>query len=182
MRSDKFRVALEAWNFCNGAIGGPLSEKLPSPRYADCVDDLRTGANLVSEEINSLRPPQRIPGFPPIQDENVYAIAKEQYIGELCQAQFTNQTTSWYFWKSMLKNGNFNLLYGYCPAVGHKGNFRCYNFTAGCMNNPIVHHEPSKPDGNGGLKGRFYGTYDIIPHPGEPSYFEVKWTRLLDKR
>jgi hypothetical protein len=49
------------------------------------------------------------------------------------------------------------------------------------MNQPQVFHEPSASDGNGGLKGRFYGTYDLIP-VSHPSSFEVSWERSLDKR
>jgi len=49
------------------------------------------------------------------------------------------------------------------------------------MNQPSVVHEPSQPDGNGGLVGRFYGTYDIGPS-SDKSVFEVRWKRSQDKR
>jgi hypothetical protein len=176
MKSNSFRLALEAWNFCNGAVGGSLSSSLPSPRYADCVNDTRFGTHQVSEAVNALRLPQPIPGYPIVKDENSYAIIKEQYLGDLCHSN------DWYFWKAMLKGGNFEMSYGYCPKTGAKAdNFICFNKTAGCMNQPLVYHEKSVPDGKGGLVGRFYGTYDILP-TSDQSRFEVKWRRNADGR
>ncbi len=89
MASEHLRVEFEAWNFCNGARGGPSN--LPSPRsvvsglflhrliaffarYADCFDT--TGEQLVSETANGLRPSDPLPHFPPTQGINLRAFLK----------------------------------------------------------------------------------------------------------
>lgn len=66
----------------------------------------------------------------------------------------------------MLKNGNFDTEAALCPANGKKrGPFRkpkkfpC--FGKGCMNQPLVYHNPSKLQSTGKLKGKFCGSYDF---------------------
>lgn len=52
MKSEKVRVAVEGWNFCNRV--GIESPEAPSPRWADCTD-------INCEESDGTLPSPRIP-------------------------------------------------------------------------------------------------------------------------
>ncbi|CAK9179537.1 unnamed protein product [Ilex paraguariensis] len=209
MRRDGLRVAFEAWNFCNEV--GKEAPGMGSPRAADCFDLSsnpkhrrrshrlenilsREGYPLidhkVSEADNKLGVGKPFPGLTPNAANNpdLYAAEKELYLGSLCQV--TDTPNPWQFWMVMLKNGNYDTKSGLCPENGKKvppfnpGRFPC--FGDGCMNQPLLYHQPTSLSGNGTiLRGGFNGTYDLSPPgPGSSttavvglSYFEVVWEK-----
>eukprot|EP01018_Ginkgo_biloba_P015689 Gb_14243 [translate_table: standard] len=170
MRSNKLRVALESWNFCNEV--GVESLALPSPRLADCADlschfNSSSGASCdeckaiqkVEEKDNALRVGDPFPSSyssgigSKIRDPDAYAIEKELYLASLCKVE-AEESLPWYFWMIMLKNGNYDLRSGMCPYAGQRGGnnsagdfsgkyFPC--FGKGCMNHPAVYHNLSRP-------------------------------------
>ncbi|BBN08493.1 hypothetical protein MPTK1_4g12040 [Marchantia polymorpha subsp. ruderalis] len=134
MRSDKVRVAAEAWNFCNRV--GMQTDSALSPRWADCADlspSLSTSGELavddpalrevlykVSDFDNELKTGDSFPQhegeeFRSVDDPDLYAVEKEKYLASLCAV---NQPVPWHFWMIMLKNGNFDLKSNLCPIAG----------------------------------------------------------------
>ncbi|KAH9569470.1 hypothetical protein CY35_03G135400 [Sphagnum magellanicum] len=196
MTSEKVRVAVEGWDFCNRA--GDLSSGSPSPRWADCadlqcissstVDGFSTCnvSNEVTDKDNELQSgdPFPITSFLNPANADLYAVEKEKYLASLCEVD--SGMRPWYFWMVMLKNGNFDEASGLCKsfatkpmkffnprtsAVQGSSGFPC--FGSGCMNQPLVYHNWSSGSGNGvlnsqsSLTGSFYGTYDL--HVESPS-------------
>ncbi|KAH8968635.1 hypothetical protein BDL97_03G137900 [Sphagnum fallax] len=190
MTSEKVRVAVEGWDFCNRA--GDLSSGSPSPRWADCadlqcissstVDGFSTCnvSNEVGDKDNELQSgdPFPITSFLNPANADLYAVEKEKYLASLCEVDSGMQP--WYFWMVMLKNGNFDEASGLCKsfatkpmkffnprtsAVQGSSGFPC--FGPGCMNQPLVYHNWSSGGGSGvlnsqsSLTGSFYGTYDL---------------------
>ncbi|KAJ7541420.1 hypothetical protein O6H91_10G058800 [Diphasiastrum complanatum] len=217
MRSNSARVGMEGWNFCNGAP--QVLPGQPSPRWADCADLLcyDTGNTnctvnyLVTEQDNQLRTGDPFPTGPFINfnDSTLYAAEKERYLGSLCNVTNIRPNSteeSWQYWMIMLKNGNFDVKSGLCPAtsssiqkpkplttLANLASFPC--FGSGCMNQPAVLHSWSSPqwrceptpDGNCTftqpqvLRGGFAGTYDINPILNisyqNRSFFSVEWQK-----
>eukprot|EP00850_Spirogloea_muscicola_P010392 SM000061S19219 [mRNA] locus=s61:267048:270175:+ [translate_table: standard] len=136
MRGRRLRVAMEGWNFCNkaGPQQTPAEAQLDSPRWADCADlQCPDGAaaanttgctvrNLVTDEDNWLRFGDGFPAASAAAYENAsnpddYAMQKEHYLASLCEVveEDDQQQLPWHFWMIMLKNGNFNPGWGFCP-------------------------------------------------------------------
>ncbi|CAA2954736.1 uncharacterized protein LOC111373188 [Olea europaea var. sylvestris] len=176
MRRDGLRVAFEAWNFCNEV--GEEAPGMGSPRAADCFDiSNHSLIHKVSEEDNKLGIGKQFPGLNPkaLNNPDLYAAEKEIYLGSLCQV--SHAAKPWQFWMVMLKNGNYDTKSGLCPENGKKvppfnpGRFPC--FGSGCMNQPILYHQPTSLDGKDTMKGGFNGTYELDGN----SYFEVVWEK-----
>nr|XP_043636653.1 uncharacterized protein LOC122607694 [Erigeron canadensis] len=205
MKRDGLRVAFEAWNFCNEV--GVEAPSMGSPRAADCFDLVSGGKDgyrldhKVSEDDNRLGIGDSFSGLSPkaLDDPDLYAAAKEVYLGNLCQVA-ENNTNPWQFWMVMLKNGNYDTTSGLCPQDGKKvppfppGRFPC--FGNGCMNQPILAHQPTSITWSGPnktvigygsdsvpvMQGGFNGTYDLGPGTGgggNVSYFEVTWKKRV---
>ncbi|PIN11427.1 hypothetical protein CDL12_15966 [Handroanthus impetiginosus] len=207
MKSPNARFALEAWNFCNEV--GKEAPNMGSPRMADCADldcsaltDNWSSLFLhernkcevhqkVNESYNRLGAGDRFPigGFKCYTDPDLYAVEKELFLGSLCEVPDSDEP--WYFWMIMLKNGNFDKNTTLCPENGKKvskivtnRSFPC--FGKGCMNQPLVYHNPSKvvlsSDKNASLVGGFYGTYDLDANVNAgvgKSFFSVSWEKNL---
>ncbi|KAK1258806.1 hypothetical protein QJS04_geneDACA024846 [Acorus gramineus] len=201
MKRDGLRVALEAWNFCNEV--GAEAPNMGSPRAADCFDLLPKQylsgmpklevSHLVTEEDNSLGVGDPMPGAPPKYLDNVdlYAVAKEIYLGDKCQVRDTPKP--WQFWMIMLKNGNMDTSASLCPKDGVKvgpfppqSRFPC--FGKGCMNQPLVYHKYTRFVGNDTLRGSFYGSYDLdavvtrnenTNREQSYSYYSVTWDKQV---
>lgn len=88
----------------------------------------------------------------------------------------------------MLKNGNFDTRTGWCPENGKvvppftTKRFPCYG--EGCMNQPILNHQPTQLLGDGTMRGWFNGTYDLDADIGKGldnnvSFYEVVWEKKL---
>ncbi|KAH7678539.1 hypothetical protein IHE45_06G003000 [Dioscorea alata] len=188
MKRDGLRVAIEAWNFCNEV--GSEAPLMGSPRAADCFD-LSPGNQLehkVDEAVNKLGVGQSFPGIDPeaLKNPDLYAAAKELYLGSLCQA--AEKPNPWQFWMLMLKNGNFDTTSGLCPKNGKKadpfpqpGNFPC--FGKGCMNQPLLYHNQTSLSDKQ-MRGAFWGTYDLNANLSsgneditDISYFQVVWEK-----
>lgn len=206
MERDGLRVGFEAWNFCN-EVGKEEAPSMGSPRAADCFDlssqnvvilcckgkgaeEELTLNHKVTEADNKLGVGKVFPGLSPkaLNNPDLYAAEKELYLGSLCEvAEDTSTTTPkkpWQFWMIMLKNGNFDTKSGLCPENGKKvppfsspGRFPC--FGDGCMNQPLLHHQPTSLSTNGTMKGGFNGTYDHLATSGGISYFEVIWEKKV---
>ncbi|CAM6097923.1 unnamed protein product [Calypogeia fissa] len=144
MRSDRVRVAVEGWDFCNRAgyssspipihsgqsqgqgTDGPLSVVGGSPRWADCTDlvcptgssGTCTAVNRVSDSDNNLGPGDAFPcsGFTSYNNADLFAIEKEKFLGLLCAVD-DSQPYPWNFWMVMVKNGNFDENSGLCPVA-----------------------------------------------------------------
>uniref|UniRef100_A0A804M7H6 DUF7705 domain-containing protein n=1 Tax=Zea mays TaxID=4577 RepID=A0A804M7H6_MAIZE len=166
MRRDGLRVAWEAWNFCNEV--GQEAPGMGSPRGADCFDLLETSsdeegrpvysvAHLVSDADNRLGAGDPFPGSPPgaarVTDADLYAPAKELYLGDRCQVADT--PAPWQFWMVMLKNGNLDTTAAACPENGRPARpfpqtsrFPC-PAGAGCMNQPLLFHNRTALDDAG---------------------------------
>ncbi|KAL0291998.1 UNVERIFIED_CONTAM: hypothetical protein Scaly_2611000 [Sesamum calycinum] len=183
MRRDGLRVAFEGWNFCNEV--GQEAPDMGSPRAADCFD-LSNGSLIhkVTEADNKLGVGVSFPGVSPnaLNNPDLYAVEKELYLGSLCEISDTPKP--WQFWMVMLKNGNYDTNSGLCPENGKKvppfkpGRFPC--FGSGCMNQPILYHQPTALDGNGIMRGGFNGSYDLNSSTGgSTSYFEVVWEKKV---
>eukprot|EP00249_Psilotum_nudum_P000872 c13029_g1_i1 orf=248-1840(+) len=214
MKDHRVRVSIEAWDFCNNV--GRDSLGLPSPRQADCADiwcPSGTGPCTVFQHVklqdNMLKAGDVFPqaAFKDSADPDQYAVEKELYLASLCEVR-KSQSEAWQFWTVMLKNGNFDLSSGSCPStspqsrtiprpfkrVVSKSSFPC--FGTGCMNQPLVYHNWSRPELNcnprsnrdclsqkgQALSGGFYGTYDVDSGPVQrqsenKSYFSVTWNK-----
>lgn len=167
------------------------------------------GANLslnhkVTEADNKLGVGKDFPGLSPkaLNNPDLYAAEKELYLGSLCEVDDTDSTSGsaspekpWQFWMIMLKNGNYDTTSGLCPENGKKvppfspGRFPC--FGDGCMNQPLLYHQPtslSTTNGSNTMRGGFNGTYDLDSditsttngHTGAGiSYFEVIWEKKV---
>ncbi|PSS06270.1 Calcium and calcium/calmodulin-dependent serine/threonine-protein kinase [Actinidia chinensis var. chinensis] len=189
MATDSLRVGFEGWNFCNEV--GREAPFMGSPRAADCFHLSRADYSLnhkVTEADNKLGVGKPFPGLSSkaLNNPDLYAVEKELYLGSLCEAGDTRKP--WQFWMIMLKNGNYDTLSGLCPEDGkkvppfHPGRFPC--FGDGCMNQPLLYHQPttlSTSHGNGTMRGSFNGTYDLGSEirggMDEISYFEVVWEK-----
>lgn len=84
----------------------------------------------------------------------------------------------------MLKNGNYDTKSGLCPENGKKvppfnpGRFPC--FGKGCMNQPILYHQPTSLLADDIMRGGFNGTYDLGSSTGgSSSFFEVLWEKKV---
>ncbi|KAK6803943.1 hypothetical protein RDI58_001727 [Solanum bulbocastanum] len=186
MRRDGLRVGLEAWNFCN-----EVGEEVPgmgSPRAADCFDLSESSlSHKVTESDNKLGVGKSFPGLSPKakNDPDLYAAEKELYLGSLCEVDDTPRP--WQFWMIMLKNGNYDSKSGLCPENGKKvppfkpGRFPC--FGGGCMNQPILFHQPTYLSDDETMMGGFNGTYDLGSTAGSSSssFFEVVWEKKVGK-
>ncbi|GJM94971.1 hypothetical protein PR202_ga11659 [Eleusine coracana subsp. coracana] len=204
MRRDGLRVAWEAWNFCNEV--GEEAPGMGSPRGADCFD-LETSvdehgepvyevAHKVTDADNRLRAGDPFPGTAAsnatVTDVDLYAAAKEVYLGELCQVADDPSSSPWQFWMVMLKNGNLDTTAAICPENGRPARpfpqtsrFPCPG-GAGCMNQPLVFHNRTALDGTGRwLRGGVLGTYELDAAAAETdlgsrddvSYYEVTWEK-----
>ncbi|WCJ22619.1 hypothetical protein M5689_004700 [Euphorbia peplus] len=189
MRRDGLRVAFEAWNFCNEV--GVEAPSMGSPRAADCFDlsssSSTTLKHKVTEADNKLGVGKSFPGLPPeaLSNADLYAAEKEKYLGSLCEVEDT--PNPWQFWMVMLKNGNYDTKSGSCPMNGKKtpgfppGRFPC--FGEGCMNQPILYHQPTQLINGTILRGSFNGTYELNAETGVKtdgiSYYEVVWEKKL---
>lgn len=147
----------------------------------------------MKESDNRLRAGDTFPitKFTPYTDPDIYAAEKERFLGSLCKNPDSSQP--WYFWMIMLKNGNFDKTTTLCPENGKKvskivtdRSFPC--FGEGCMNQPLVYHNPSKivalDDNHVSVVGGFYGTYDLDANltagvVGGTSFFSASWQRNL---
>ncbi|KAM3323636.1 hypothetical protein P3S67_004787 [Capsicum chacoense] len=186
MRRDGLRVALEAWNFCNEV--GEEAPGMGSPRAADCFDLSDSSlSHKVTESDNKLGVGKSFPGLSPKakNDPDLYASEKELYLGSLCEVDDTPRP--WQFWMIMLKNGNYDTRSGLCPENGKKvppfkpGRFPC--FGKGCMNQPILFHQPTSLFDDETMRGCFNGTYDLGSTTGgsssSSSFFEVIWEKKV---
>lgn len=211
MKRDELRVAFEAWNFCNEV--GHEAPSMGSPRAADCFHLLSSPppplssrkhqnslaqksttsacsiAHKVTEEHNKLGVGKPFPGITQtaLTNPDLYAAAKEDYLGSLCQVDDTPRP--WQFWMIMLKNGNFDTTAGLCPSNGKRvgpfhapGRFPC--FGPGCMNQPTFYHDPtSLSEDNCTLSGGFKGSYDLGADISKGidgmSYYEVIWEKQV---
>ncbi|GJN35694.1 hypothetical protein PR202_gb24494 [Eleusine coracana subsp. coracana] len=202
MRRDGLRVAWEAWNFCNEV--GEEAPGMGSPRGADCFD-LETSvdehgepvyevAHKVSDADNRLAAGDPFPGTAAANatDVDLYAAAKEVYLGDLCQVADDDPSSSpWQFWMAMLKNGNLDTTAALCPENGRPARpfpqtsrFPCPG-GAGCMNQPLVFHSRTALDGTGRwLRGGVFGTYELdaaaaaeLGSRDDVSYYEVTWEK-----
>ncbi|KAI3460733.1 hypothetical protein Pfo_017396 [Paulownia fortunei] len=183
MRRDGLRVAFEGWNFCNEV--GKEAPDMGSPRAADCFDLSNSSLiHKVTEADNKLGVGVPFPGLSPnaLNNPDLYAVEKELYLGSLCEISDTPKP--WQFWMVMLKNGNYDTKSGLCPQNGKKvppfnpGRFPC--FGSGCMNQPILYHQPTALDGNGTMRGGFNGSYELNSTGGSGiSYFEVVWEKKV---
>lgn len=183
MITDGLRIALEAWNFCNEV--GEEAPGMGSPRAADCFhlsDSSLT--HKVTESDNKLGVGKTFPGLSPKAKNNpdLYAVEKELYLGSLCEVDDTPRP--WQFWMIMLKNGNYDTKSGLCPENGKKvppfnpGRFPC--FGKGCMNQPILYHQPTSLLADDIMRGGFNGTYDLGSSTGgSSSFFEVLWEKKV---
>ncbi|XVF72830.1 hypothetical protein PTKIN_Ptkin12aG0152400 [Pterospermum kingtungense] len=186
MRRDGLRVAFEAWNFCNEvAYEAP---GMGSPRAADCFDIAdSTLVHKVSEADNRLGVGKPFKGLSPdaLNNPDLYAAEKELYLGSLCEV--SEDSKPWQFWMVMLKNGNFDTRNSWCPENGKvvppftTTRFPCYG--EGCMNQPILNHQPTQLLGDGTMRGWFNGTYDLDADIGKGldniSFYEVVWEKKL---
>ncbi|XP_068664603.1 uncharacterized protein [Aristolochia californica] len=204
MKRDSLRLALESWNQCN-----EVGEEVPfqgSPRAADCFDVLselsddkddksmmHSIIHRVTEEDNKLGVGDPFLGVPPeaLHDVDLYAPAKEAYLGYQCQVN--EYPHPWQFWMIMLKSGNMDVFAGLCPENGKKigpfgpsTRFPC--FGPGCMNHPIIFHNYTSMQGdNVTLQGSFYGTYDLDANrrvnleSQNISYYSVVWEKEIGK-
>lgn len=126
--------------------------------------------------------------FTSYNDPDSYAVEKELYLASLCEVH--DSADPWQFWMVMLKNGNFDTKTALCPENGKRVSpiitdrkFPC--FGEGCMNHPLIYHDPSKVYNSGeqmaSLVGSFYGTYDLdadlAEGVGNNSYFSVSWEK-----
>ncbi|XP_021729536.1 uncharacterized protein LOC110696527 [Chenopodium quinoa] len=208
MKNPNTRIGFEAWNFCNEV--GFEAPHMGSPRLADCADlqcpiiHEVVNADIVNKESvckvhHKVKPSDNrlgagdnfpIPGFQPYADPDRYAVEKELYLASLCEVSESGDP--WQFWMIMLKNGNFDKNTTLCPENGKKvakivtdRKFPC--FGKGCMNQPLVYHNQSKPVFNeqqeASLSGGFYGSYDLDADfskgVGNKSFFSVSWKKNL---
>ncbi|KAJ4727914.1 Serine/threonine protein kinase [Melia azedarach] len=200
MRRDGLRVAFEAWNFCNEV--GQEAPGMGSPRAADCFDlsskhnyhrrkqRLKNSSSLiqkVSEADNKLGVGKTFHGLNPeaVNNPDLYATEKELYLGALCQVE--DNPKPWQFWMVMLKNGNYDTRSGLCPENGkpaqpfNPGRFPC--FGKGCMNQPILCHQPTQLLEDGTMRGSFNGTYDLGADIGAGldgiSFYQVVWEKKV---
>ncbi|XVF21992.1 hypothetical protein REPUB_Repub12eG0136300 [Reevesia pubescens] len=185
MKRDGLRVAFEAWNFCNEVVYE--APGMGSPRAADCFDVANsTLIHKVSEADNKLGIGRSFKGVSPdaLHNPDLYAVEKELYLGSLCEVP---DPKPWQFWMVMLKNGNMDLRTGWCPENGNftppitSTRFPC--FGEGCMNQPILNHQPTQLLGDGTMRGWFNGTYDLDADMGKGldniSFYEVVWEKKL---
>ncbi|OVA16642.1 hypothetical protein BVC80_1543g76 [Macleaya cordata] len=185
MRRDGLRVAFEGWNFCNEV--GKEAPDMGSPRAADCFDFSSSSLkHRVTEADNKLGVGKPFPGLSPeaLNNTDLYAVEKELYLGSLCEVQ--DNPNPWQFWMVMLKNGNYDSRSGLCPENGKKvgpfkpGRFPC--FGDGCMNQPLLYHQPTDFFGKDKIRGGFNGTYDlgsIRDGIDGISFFEVVWEKRV---
>lgn len=149
-----------------------------------------TGSSLiqkVSEADNKLGVGKTFHGLNPeaVNNPDLYATEKELYLGALCQVE--DNPKPWQFWMVMLKNGNYDTRSGLCPENGkpaqpfNPGRFPC--FGKGCMNQPILCHQPTQLLEDGTMRGSFNGTYDLGADIGAGldgiSFYQVVWEKKV---
>ncbi|XP_024402608.1 uncharacterized protein [Physcomitrium patens] len=165
MKSEKVRVAVEGWNFCNRV--GIESPAAPSPRWADCTDincgnshtpgtDRCVAKHQVTDLDNNLKTGESFPSgtFEVSNDADLYVVEKEKYLASLCEENSSGEP--WHFWMIMLKNGNYDESSSLCRNFAGKpvkffnprneselSAFPC--FGPGCMNQPVVFQNWSNP-------------------------------------
>jgi len=180
------KVLLEGWNFCNRA-GRSCSV---APRWADCVG--ADGVQRVAPAANAAGLPA---GAAAQASCDAFTQAKERALGGLCDDAGTNRS---FFITAMIKSGAMN-----ASERGRLCGLWCAGKTPNCnapaaggaalaalalpspapapawadgdysMRQPRVAHEWSAPDGAGGWRGSFSGTYDeganlsALPTPAE---------------
>ncbi|CAK9882248.1 unnamed protein product [Sphagnum jensenii] len=142
MKSQKVRVAVEGWNFCNRVGEEDSPPQSPSPRWADCADldcnllskdseglKLCNSVNRVSEADNQLKTGDPFPTgvFENSRNADVYVVEKEKYLASLCKEEeedddisHRKQQQPWHFWMIMLKNGNFDTKSSLCKSYTSK--------------------------------------------------------------
>lgn len=195
MRRDELRVAFEAWNFCNEV--GHEAPNMGSPRAADCFD-ISSSSNSnysllhkVKEDDNKLGVGKPFPGISSaaLKNPDLYAAEKEVFLGSKCKVIDEQDQKPWNFWMVMLKNGNFDTKSGLCPQNGKRvgpfppqgGRFPC--FGNGCMNQPLLYHNPTQITENGTLRGSFSGSYELGSNVSLGidgiSYYEVVWEKPI---
>ncbi|KAG0563531.1 hypothetical protein KC19_8G038700 [Ceratodon purpureus] len=186
MKSEKVRVGVEGWNFCNRV--GYEASGAPSPRWADCTDincksevassDGCSAEHRVIDLDNGLKTGEPFPrgSFEISNDADLYVVEKEKYLASLCEED--SNSKPWHFWMLMLKNGNYDESSNLCrnfaevseprkflnPRTGSQlSAFPC--FGPGCMNQPVVFQNLSRVRAEDGshpsLSGSVYGTYDV---------------------
>lgn len=151
-------------------------------------------AHLVTDADNRLGAGDPFPGSPPstapIANADLYAPAKELYLGDRCQVADT--PAPWQFWMVMLKNGNLDTTAAICPENGRPARpfpqtsrFPCPG-GAGCMNQPLLFHNRTALDDAGRwLRGGLFGTYDLDAAnrlgdgDGDVSFYSVTWEKEL---
>lgn len=211
MRNDNLRLAIKAWNYCNKV--GEEAPSVGSPRRADCFDvhpDLSNSLiqHKVTEADNRLSVGDPFPSpfrgqvSKDVNDTNLYAVQKELYLGSKCEVHGDQDPWPWapdkdvyQFWTINLKNGNLDTRAGLCPKYGEEvgpfddpdSNFTC--FGKGCMNQPLMFHNYTSlattgEDGKNGLRGSFYGTYDLDADfvkgvTENISYYSVTWDKEI---
>lgn len=175
------RVLLEGWNFCN-RCGRACTV---APRWADCVGP--DGKQRVTADANNAGLPAVAQNQSAC---DAFTEAKERSLGGLCaRPGGPGNTTQSYFWTAMLKSGAMNntergRLCGLwcagkepnCNVAATSGQSRndepysAFSATASnsdpwtddnyIMRQPVVGHQWSTPDGAGGYRGSFYGTWN----------------------
>lgn len=141
-------------------------------------------AHRVSDADNRLRAGDPFPGNATVTgDVDLYAAAKEVYLGGLCQV--ADHPSPWQFWMVMLKNGNLDTTAAICPENGRPARpfrqtsrFPCPG-GAGCMNQPLVFHNRTALQDGGWLRGGVMGTYelDAAELGGDVSLYSVTWEK-----
>ncbi|GAB4827175.1 hypothetical protein Ancab_034065 [Ancistrocladus abbreviatus] len=211
MRRDGLRVAIEAWNQCNEV--GEEAPGMGSPRAADCFDIYKATlpnptdagrekcscsspyllVHKVTDEDNKLGFGQPFlgGGSEAFTNVDLYAPAKEIYLGNKCQVEDT--PGPWQFWMIMLKSGNMDTYAAKCPSDGHPvgpygpdKRFPC--FGKGCMNQPLIYHNYTTLVDNttNALRGRFFGSWDLDADlskgmVGDISHYSVIWKKEIGK-
>lgn len=151
---------------------------------------------LVTDDDNRLRAGDPFPGTNAtvITDVDLYAPAKELYLGSLCQV--ADSPEPWQFWMVMLKNGNLDTTAAICPENGRPSRpfpqtwrFPCPGGAGRCMNQPLVFHNRTALDGAGRwLRGGLFGTYELDlaadlgkkssgDNDASSSYYSVTWEK-----
>lgn len=158
--------------------------------YVVCIWSGSALKHRVSEVDNKLGVGKPFQGLTSkaLNNPDLYAVEKELYLGSLCEIE--NTQNPWQFWMVMLKNGNYDTLSGLCPENGKKvapfkpGRFPC--FGDGCMNQPLLYHNPTNFFGKDKIRGSFNGTYDLDSDIRNGidgiSFFEVVWEKKVGVR
>jgi hypothetical protein len=178
--------------YCSGRLAKSFAEASVDEHGQEAYEVV----HRVTDADNNLRAGDLFPGAPPnttVTDVDRYAVAKELYLGDLCQVP--DSPAPWQFWMVMLKNGNLDTTAAICPENGRPARpfpqtsrFPCPG-GAGCMNQPLVFHnhtalDVDDADGGRWLRGGLFGSYeldaaaaDLGGGGGDVSYFSVTWEK-----